>query len=120
MAWPKVCKDIIGGICVGGLQGLFGISLFTPEEAVEVANLQKLALSMIEKAPKIAKEATQPAVCEAIREGQKSALNSVLAKAPADAAAVGAVAAAELVCNKAFSARFADVLMGACLNLVGC
>ena len=30
------------------------------------------------------------------------------------------VTAAELVCTKSLKQRFADVLMGACMNLVGC
>lgn len=33
---------------------------------------------------------------------------------------IGVVTAAELVCNKAFKQRFAEVLMGACMNLAGC
>ena len=40
--------------------------------------------------------------------------------APPEALTAGVVTAAELVCGKAFKQRFGEVLMGACLNLVGC
>jgi hypothetical protein len=80
-------------------------------------SLKQLALSVMAKSPEMVGE---PILCEAIRQGQKSALETFAKKATPEAVSAGVVVAAELVCKKAFTQRFADVLMGACLNLVGC
>ena len=118
MSWIKeVCEDAICGSTLGIVKGIFGTSMFTEAETEEIVNLKKLALSVMEKSPKIV---TEPVVCEAIREGQKSALDTFAKNASPEAVAAGVVTAAELVCTKSFKQRFADVLMGACMNLVSC
>jgi len=118
MSWLKdVCEDAICGSSLGIVKGVFGISLFTEAETVEINNLKNLALSVMEKSPEIV---TEPIVCEAIRKGQKSALDTFAKNASPEAVAAGVVTAAELVCAKSFKQRFTDVLMGACMNLVGC
>jgi len=118
MAWLKdVCEDVICGGSLGVIKGVFGITFFTQTEAEEIHNYKKLALSVMEKSPEIV---TDSVVCEAIRQGQKSGLDAFSKKASPEVVAAGVVAAADLVCNKAFKQRFADVLMGACLNLTGC
>ena len=118
MVWIKeVCEDAICGSCLGIVKGIFGISLFTQGETEEIYNLKKLALAVMEKSPEIV---TEPVVCEAIRQGQKSGLEAFAKRASPEVVTAGAVAAAELVCSKAFKQRFAVVLMGACLNLTGC
>jgi len=118
MPWLKdVCEDAICGSSLGIVKGVFGISLFTQAETEEINNLKTLALSVMEKSPEIV---TEPIVCEAIRKGQKSALDTFAKNASPEAVAAGVVTAAELVCAKSFKQRFTDVLMGACMNLVGC
>jgi hypothetical protein len=118
MPWIRnICVDAICGTCLGFVKGATGISLFTTEELDEVINLQKLALALIEKSPQVV---TDDAICKAIREGQKSGLEMFVKNAPPELIATGLVTAAELVCNKSFKQRFGEVLIGACLNLVGC
>ena len=111
------CQDIFCGGSLGIVKGVFGISLFTNEEADEIHHLKQLALSVIEKSPKVV---TEPVICEGIRKGQKAALDSLSKNASPEAVAAGVVTVAELVCTKSFKTRFTEVLMGACLNLVGC
>jgi hypothetical protein len=118
MPWLKdVCVDTLCGASLGIVKGVFGISLFTAAEAEEILSLKQLALSVMQKSPEIVGE---PIMCEAIRQGQKSALETFAKQATPEAVSAGVVVAAELLCKKAFTQRFADVLMGACLNLVGC
>lgn len=118
MVWIReVCEDVVCGGTLGVVKGIFGLSFFTLSETEEIVSLKKLALSVIEKSPEIV---TEPIVCEAIRQGQKSALETFSKKAPPEAVAAGVVTAAELVCSKALKTRFTEVLMGACMNLVGC
>lgn len=120
MPWIKeVCEDTVCGSALGIVRGVFGISLFTEAETEEIGTLKKLALSVLEKSPKIV---TEPVICEAIRKGQKSAIDTFAKNASPEAVAAGVVVvtAVELVCTKSFKQRFADVLMGSCLNLVGC
>jgi hypothetical protein len=118
MPWIKdVCVDAICGTCLGVVKGAFGISVFTTEEAEEINSLKKLALSVMGKSPATI---TDPIVCEAIRKGQKYGLEIFAKNASPEAIAAGVVTAAELVCTKSFKQRFADVLTGACLNIVGC
>jgi len=118
MPWVRtVCEDAVCGCFLGITKGVFGVSLYTAEEAEEIANLKKLTLSVLEKSSKIV---TEPIVCEAIRQGQKSALETFAKNAPAEAINAGVVTLSELVCREAFKTRFKEVLMGACLNLVGC
>ena len=118
MPWFKeLCEDVVCGSAVGVVKGIFGVSFFTTSEAEEIYNLKKLTLSVIEESPEIV---TEPVVCEAIRQGQKSALETFARKAPPEAVAAGVVTTAELVCSKALKTRFTEVLMGACMNLVGC
>jgi hypothetical protein len=118
MPWfTDVCKDLACGSSLGVVKGIFGISLFTAEETEEINSLKKLALSVMQKSPDIV---TEPHVCDAIRNGQQSGLDSFVKNASPEAVAAGVVAAAEVVCTKSFKERFTDVLMGACLNLVGC
>lgn len=118
MPWIKdVCEDAICGTSLGVVKGVFGISLFTPAETEEINSLKNLALSVMEKSPEIV---TQPLVCEAIRKGQQSGLETFAKNASPEAVAAGVVTAAKLVCTKSFKKRFTEVLMGACMNLVGC
>jgi hypothetical protein len=118
MTWiTDVCEDVICGGTLGVVKGLFGVSLFTTSETEEIASLKTLALSVIEKSPQMV---TEPVVCDAIKAGQKHALETFAKNAPPEAVAAGVVTAAELVCGKAFKQRFGEVLMGACLNLAGC
>jgi hypothetical protein len=118
MPWIKeVCEDLVCGTALGMVKGIFGISLFTEAETEEIISLKKLALSVMAKSPEIV---TEPIVCEAIRNGQKSALDTFAKNAPPESVAAGVITAAELVCTKAFKQRFTSVLMGACMNLVGC
>jgi hypothetical protein len=118
MPWIKnVCVDAVCGSALGIAKGMFGISLFTADEAQEIVSLKKLALSVIEKSPSIVSE---PLMCEAMKAGQQSALETFSRTATPEIVAAGVVTAAELVCGKALKQRFSEVLMGACLNLVGC
>ena len=116
MPWIKeTCENIICGVGLGFMKGAFGVSLFSKKEVEEISSLKKLVLSVVEKSPELT---TDPLICEAIKNGQQSALDSFVKSAPTGAATV--IATAEIVCNKAFKERFKDVLMGACLNLTGC
>lgn len=118
MPWIKeFCEDAVVGGCLGMFKGIFGISLFTAAETEEIHSLKKLALSVIEKSPEIS---TEPLICEGVRKGQKAALDNFAKNASPEAVAAGVVTAAELVCTKSFKERFRKVLMGACLNLIGC
>lgn len=63
---------------------------------------------------------TDPVVCQGIKEGKRSALKSFTQAASPEMVSSGLITAAELVCNKSFKLRFREVLLGACLNLVGC
>jgi hypothetical protein len=118
MPWFKnVCIEVFYGGTLGVLKGAFGISLFTESETEELNSLKQLALSVMRKAPEIT---TDPIICEGIRNGRKSALESFTNGLSPEAVAVGVGTAAELVCNKSFKQRFASVLMGACLNIVNC
>jgi len=118
MPWLKeICEDIVCGSALGAVKGVFGISMFTEAETEEINSLKKLALSVVAKS---SERVTDPLICEGIRTGQKSALEMFAKTAPPEAVAAGVVAAAELVCTKSFKQRFTGILMGACLNLVGC
>jgi hypothetical protein len=118
MPWIKnVCEDVLCGGSLGIVKGVFGVSIFTESETEEINSLKQLALSVMEKAPKIA---TEPIICDGIRNGHKSALEAFTKGLSPEAVAVGVGTAAELVCTKSFKERFAGVLMGACLNLVNC
>jgi hypothetical protein len=118
MPWFKdVCTDVICGGSLGVVKGVFGLSLFTESETEEIMSLKKLALSVIKKVPEIV---TEPVVCEGIRNGQKSALESFTNGLSPEAIAAGVGTAAELVCTKSFKERFTTVLTSACMNLVGC
>jgi hypothetical protein len=48
------------------VKGVFGLSLFTESEVEEIISLKRLAISVMEKAPELA---TDPIVCEGIRNG---------------------------------------------------
>jgi hypothetical protein len=113
----EVCVDAICGTCLGFVKGTFGLSFFTTEEVEEINSLKKLALSVMEKS---SDTVTDPIICEAIRKGQKSGLEAFAKNASPEIVAAGVVTAAELVCTKSFKQRFATVLAGACLNIVGC
>jgi hypothetical protein len=118
VGWVReVCEDILCGGGLGIVKGLFRVALFTEKELEEVHSLKKLALSVIEKSPNIT---TDSVICESIKRGEQIGLENFIKNAPPEAVKAGVVTAAELVCNKSFKARFTKVLMGACLNLVGC
>lgn len=118
MPWFKeLCNDLVCGGTVGIAKGVFGISLFTESEMDEIISLKKLAISVMKKAPKIV---TEVDICKGIENGQQAALNDFTNGLSPEAIAAGVGVAAELVCNKSFKQRFADVLMSACTNLVGC
>lgn len=59
-------------------------------------------------------------ICDVIRQGHKSGLDAFANQASLEVVSAGVATAAELILNKAFKQRFADVLMGACLNLTSC
>ena len=86
-------------------------------EAEEIYNLKKLALSVMEKSPEIV---TNLIVCEAIKQGQKSARDTFTKNLSTEAVSVGVVIVAELICTKFFKQRFTGILMVACMTLVGC
>lgn len=109
-------KEVVYGGSLGIVKAVFGVSFFTAAETEEINSLKTLALSVIEKSPEIV---TQPVVCEAIQKGQKSALETLAENAPPEVIAAGVISAAELVCGKSFKQRFNEVLMGACLNIIG-
>ena len=118
MPWIRdVCTDAVCGACLGVVKGAFGTSVFTSDEVTEISNLKALALSVMEKAPTTV---TDPLICESIRKGQQYGLENFAKTASPEAIAAGVVTAAELICAKSFKQRFADVLTGACLNIVGC
>ena len=118
MPWIKdVCVDALCGTGLGIAKGILGISFYTSDEVEEINSLKKLAVSVVEKSPPTSAD---PIICEAIRKGQKYGLETFAKNASPEAIAAGAVTAAELVCTKSFKQRFADVLTGACLNIVGC
>jgi hypothetical protein len=108
-----VCKEAICGIITGSLEGLFGISLFSPVEAEEIYRLKKLSLSVMAKSNIVA---TDPALCQEIAKGSSTALQTFINQTPSEVVA----ASAAIVCEKAFLSRFKVALMGACLNLTGC
>jgi hypothetical protein len=118
MPWIKeVLVDAVFGCGLGVVKGVCGTSLFTESEVEEITNLKKLALSVVEKSPDLK---TESVICDAIKNCQKSGLEAFAKSAPPEAVTASVVAAAELVCNKAFKQRFTEVLMGACLNIVDC
>lgn len=102
------------------MDGIWGISLFTGPETQEINSLDKLAASLMEKSNEIIGGTTDAAICEGIRNDQMSALETFSRNAPPEAIQVGIVAAAEVICKKSFQNRFREVLLGACINLVGC
>ena len=118
MPWFKyVCKDVLCGGSLGIAKGAFDVSLFTESEASEISSLKKLVSSTMEK---FAPVALDPIVCDHIRNGQKSALQTFTGSLSAEAIIAGVCVTAESVCTKSFKERFSGVLMDACLNLVGC
>ena len=45
MPWVRtVCEDAVCGCFLGITKGVFGVSLYTAEEAEEIANLKKLPI----------------------------------------------------------------------------
>jgi hypothetical protein len=118
MPWIKdVCVNVICGGTLGIVRGIFGVSLFTADEVQEIDSLKRLALSVMEKAPKTA---TDPIICDAIKNRHENALEIFAKNASPEAVAAGVIATADVVCGKAFKERFTSVLIGACLNLIGC
>ncbi len=118
MPWIKeVCEDVVCGTFLGILKGACGVSLFTAPETEEINSLKQLTISVMEKSPQIV---TDRRICDGIRQAQKSALEEFVKTAPPEAIAAGVVSTAQVVCTKSFKQRFASVLTGACLNLVGC
>ena len=55
--------DAICGSTLGLVKGLFGVSVFTEAEVEEIYSLKQLALSVLEKDPKLQ---TESIVCESI------------------------------------------------------
>ena len=118
MPWIKnVCIDVICGGTLGVVKGVFGISLFTEEETEHINSCKELISIVLKKSPEIV---TEPIICEGIRNGQKSALETFQNGLSPEAIAAGVGTTAQIVCTRAFNERFKSVLMGACLNLVGC
>jgi hypothetical protein len=109
----SICKEAVCGIVTGSLEGIFGISLFSPVEAEEIYRLKKLSLSVMAKSKIVASD---PALCQEIANGSSTALQTFINQTPSEVVA----ASAAVVCQKAFLTRFKGVLMGACLNLTGC
>lgn len=118
MPWIKdFCVDAVCGTTVGLINSVFGTSYYDETDWKEISSLKKLTISVMEKSPKLV---TEPVICEAIKNGQQTGLDNFLKNVPPEVATGGVVAAAEVVCRKAFQQRFKNILMGACLNLVGC
>lgn len=119
-----VCGDVVCGSCLGLVKGVFGVSLFTTAETEEINSLKSLALSVMQKSPEVIKDNADAAVCQRVKTGnqatRKTALEQFTKNASPEDVTAGVVATAELVCKKSFYARFAGVLKGACLNLLGC
>ena len=104
MPWIKdICVDALCGASLGVVKGIFGISVFTESEIDEINSLKQLALSVMKKAPEIL---TEPIVCDGIRNGQKSALDTFTKGLSPEAVAVRVGTAAKLVCTKSFKERF--------------
>jgi hypothetical protein len=115
MAWiEKICKEAACGMISGVAQQFFDISLFSPDEVVEIGALKDLGLSIMEKSKGIL--VTDPSICKGIINRSLPALQTFRDSAPSKLVSAGAA----VVCHKAFKDRFAKVLMGACLNLTGC
>lgn len=111
----EYCVDAICGTTIGIAKGIFGA--FSEDEIREVMDLEKLAEATIKKSPEFV---TDAAICEGIKQGQYAALDEFAKTATPAMEEAGVILAAKLVCNKSFKARFASLLSGACLNLVGC
>lgn len=114
LAWVT---DSICGCVFGMVKGMTGEACFTSSETEQIAQLKQLTFSTLQKSPEFSTEAS---ICEAIREGKQIALDKFAKSATPEMIEAGVVTAAQLVCTQAFKHRFADVLKGACLNLVGC
>ncbi len=69
------------------------------------------------KAPKTA---TDLAICQGVRNGQKFALETFTKDILPEAVVAEVGTAAELVCSKSFLKRFTGVLTGACMNIINC
>ena len=120
MGWMNYAKDeainVCSGFCLGMVQGIFGISIYTDVEIEEIHNLKTLALSIVSKWPP---QIADPNFCRQAAEGLKSGSESVI-ETSYPFLPVTAAAAADLVCSKAILPRFQKILAGACLNLIGC
>jgi hypothetical protein len=110
----SLCKDAVCGIVEGSLEGIFGITLFSPGENEEIYLLKRLSLSGMAKSNLVT---TDPAICQEISKGSSAALQTFMDQ-PSSSEIVAATAL--VVCEKAFLGRFKKVLMGACMNLTGC
>jgi hypothetical protein len=93
MPWFKyLCTDVLCGGSLGIVKGVFGLSIFTESETEEIVSLKKLALSVMQKAPEIV---TEPIICEGIRNGPKSALETFTKRLSPEGVAAGVGTAAE-------------------------
>jgi hypothetical protein len=117
ICFREICVDVLCGGGLGLVKGAFGVLIFTESETEKIYSLKQLALSVMTKAPKIA---TDPVICEGVRNGQKFALEAFTKGLSSEAVAVRVGTAAELVCNKSFLKRFTGVLTGACMNIINC
>jgi hypothetical protein len=110
----SLCQDAVCGIVAGSLEGLFGITFFSPGETEEIYRLKRLSVSVMAKSKVVT---TDPAICQEIAKGSSTALQTFMDQ-PSTSEIVAATAL--VVCEKAFLGRFKKVLMGACMNLTGC
>lgn len=98
----------------GILKGTLGYDLYSPKEFSDIDILKKLTASLLSKSEPFVND---PALCkEIIETGSVPALKQALKNVPSEAIAAGGA----IVCEYAFRERMQKVLMGACLNLVGC
>jgi hypothetical protein len=111
---PSFCQDAVCGIVVGSLEGIFGITFFSPGETEEIYRLKRLSLSEMAKSNLVNSD---PAICQEISKGSSAALQTFIDQ-PSSSEIVAATTL--VVCEKAFLGRFKKVLMGACMNLTGC
>jgi len=113
----ELCKEATCGICKGLVKEAFNIELFDSTDAEEIQNLKQLALSVVQKSPQLH---TPSDICNDILRKNPSAIDRFCEDLSPEAVTAGVGIAAQLVCKKSFRAGFAEVLTGACLNLVGC
>lgn len=111
--WVK--KACIDGACglISGVAEDIGVNLYSPSEVENISQIKTLAAGLMSQSPFFS---TDKAICEQIKNCNKPALTELLKNVSNESFAKGVA----FVCASACQDRMRDVLMGACLNLVGC